>query len=102
MGQIASSIGSAGSSLGSAMTNANTFAPDPSGFNGSEWAARFMGGAAKGAGQGLQNQQQQKPQGQPAMPVPMAQQPQVNLPTSGVQGPQMMDPKRQNSMFFGQ
>src|ERR1041385_7195877 len=76
MGQIASSIGQAGSSLGSAMSNANTFAPDPSGFNGSEWAARFMGGAAKGLGQGLQNQQQMKPQGgQAPMPVPMTQQP---------------------------
>lgn len=34
-------------------------APDPSGFSGSEWAARFIDGAGKGLGQGMQNYQQQ-------------------------------------------
>ena len=45
--------------LGQAFQNPNTFAADPSGFNGSEWAARFMGGAAKGLGQGMQQMTQQ-------------------------------------------
>lgn len=45
--------------IGQAFSNPNTFAAQPSGFNGSEWAARFAGTGAKGLGQGLQNQQQQ-------------------------------------------
>lgn len=89
--------------MADAMKNQNTMAPSPSGLNGSEWATRLLGGAAQGAGQGLQGMGgQQKPQPQAPMPVPMPQQPQVNLPTQGVQMSQQMDPKRQNSMFFGQ
>lgn len=85
--------------LGAAMSNPNTGAPDPSGFNGSEWAARFMGAGAKGLGQGMQNMGQQQPQGGGAqMPIPMPQQPQVNLP--GMQGAPNNNMRR--NMFFGQ
>ena len=73
--------------VGSAMGNPNTFAAEPSGFSGSEWAARLLGGATKGALQGYSNMQNQNSQmrnaTQPPMPVPMPQQPQVNIP-SGV------------------
>jgi hypothetical protein len=61
--------------IGSAMGNPNTFAPQPSGFSGSEWAARFMGAGAKGLGQGFQNMQQQqqamRPNAGPQQPGPM-------------------------------
>lgn len=56
--------------VGQAFSNPNTFAAQPSGFSGSEWAARFLGAGAKGLGQGLQNQQgmnqQRRPMGQQA------------------------------------
>lgn len=88
--------------IGSAMTNPNTSAPDPSGFSGSEWAARFMGAGAKGLGQGLQNQQQRPVGPGASSPVPMATQPQVNLPTQGVQmGPGIGPQKAQNPFFYG-
>jgi len=95
--------------IGSAMGNPNTGAPDPSGFSGSEWATRFLGAGAKGLGQGLQNQQQQNSmmQNRPSAPtpIPMAQQPQVSLPTQGVSmGPGTGDPsstKARNPYFFG-
>jgi hypothetical protein len=94
--------------FGSAMTNPNTSAPDPSGFNGSEWAARFAGGAGKGLLQGAANQSQmQRPQaGGSGFQVPMAQQPQVNLP-QGNFGPATGDPgsgppqKAKNPFFYG-
>lgn len=40
--------------IGQAFSNPNTFAANPQGFNGGEWAARFMGAGAKGLAQGLQ------------------------------------------------
>ena len=84
--------------IGSAITNPNTFAPQPSGFNGSEWAARFMGGAAKGLGQGLQNNMQMRPQGGATTPIPMSAQPQVSLPT---ESPQLGQSRKPNSLFYG-
>lgn len=45
--------------IAQAATNPNTFAPDPSGFSGSEWATRIGGMGLKGLGQGLQNYGQQ-------------------------------------------
>ena len=80
------------SSLGQAVTNPNTYAPDPSGFNGSEWAARFGGAAAKGLGQGMQNMQQQnamRRQGGGGMAqVPPSPQPPVDLSATIMQNPQ--------------
>lgn len=61
--------------IGSAMGNKNTFAPDPEGFSGSEWATRIGGGAAKGLMQGysnMQGQNQQMRQGGGAPPVNVA------------------------------
>lgn len=81
--------------VGSAMGNENTFAPDPSGFSGSEWAARIMGGAGKGLAQGYsnyQNQNQALRQGggsqiqQPSYQGPVVQQ-QVYDPTKREQNP---------------
>ena len=87
--------------IGSAMTNPNTFAAQPSGFSGAEWATRFMGAGAKGLGQGLQNNMQQRSVGPGAnSPMPMTpQQPPVEFPTQGVQ---MGQSKRANNpMFYG-
>lgn len=74
--------------LGAAFSNPNTFAPDPKGFNGSEVAARLMGGAGKGALQGFSDQQNSNRSmpGGGGFSVPMPQQPQVNLP--GMDGSQ--------------
>lgn len=92
--------------IGSAMSNPNTFAPDPSGFSGSEWAARLAGGAGKGLLQGASNQaQMQRPQGGGGgFQVPMAQQPQVNLPTGeGLMPTQgVAAPQKNKQMFYGQ
>jgi hypothetical protein len=71
--------------VGAALTNPNTFAPQPSGFNGTEMATRGIGDTALGLGKGLANygQQQQKiqqnaqgsPQINPMQFVPQLQQP---------------------------
>lgn len=44
------------------MANPNTFAPEPSGFSGTEWATRIGGMGLKGLGQGLNTYMQQKSQ----------------------------------------
>lgn len=71
MGQIAAAAG-----------NPNTFAPDPSGFSGSEWATRFMGKGLQGLGKGLQNYQAQndamRQGGGGMMPSAPQQQPMVD------------------------
>ncbi|MBV9179875.1 MAG: hypothetical protein JO356_01070 [Acidobacteria bacterium] len=48
--------------VGAAFKNPNTFDADPSGFSGSEWGARFLGGAGKGLLNGFSNMQQQNSQ----------------------------------------
>lgn len=45
--------------LAQAAKNPNTYAPQPSGFNASEWATRFGAAGLKGLGQDLQNYDQQ-------------------------------------------
>ena len=45
--------------IGAAITNPNTFAPEPSGFSGAEWATRIGGMGLKGLGQGLQSYNQE-------------------------------------------
>lgn len=99
------------SSLGQAFTNPNTFAPEPSGFSGSEWAARFLGAGAKGLGQGFQNMQQQNSQlrqgGGGMAPVPTSPQPPVDLsatimPSPGGPGTgQFGSKKQQGNPFYG-
>jgi len=71
--------------IGSAMSNPNTFAPDPSGFNKSEWTARFLGAGAKGLGQGMQNQLQanQGSRGGGTSPIPQAQPATIMWPSFG-------------------
>jgi len=84
--------------LGSAFGNKNTFAPDPQGFNGSEWAARLMGDAGKGLAQGYSNMQNQNammrqgggPTGTPNYNGPLVQQ-QIYDPTK----------REQNPFFYG-
>lgn len=86
--------------IAQAASNPNTYAPDPSGFNKSEWGVRLGAGAAKGLGQGMQNMQQQpRPQGAGGSPVPQAAQPQIQWPTFG-QNPGML-PKGNNIAFYG-
>jgi hypothetical protein len=103
-------MGSTMSDMGSAFKNPNTFDQDPSGFSGSEWAARFLGAGAKGLGQGFQNMQQQgqqRPMGGGASPIYMPQQPQVDLSAAVGQGPssagQLGYPKQpaRNIFFYG-
>lgn len=93
MGQVADAAG-----------NPNTFAPDPSGFNGSEWATRFMGGAATGALNGLNQRQNQINSQRPVQmtqPVPMPQQPQVQLPMGGPGTGDQSSTQAKNPYFFG-
>jgi hypothetical protein len=45
--------------FGSALGSKGTYEPEPSGFSGSEWAARLTGMGARGLGQGMQNYMQQ-------------------------------------------
>lgn len=63
--------------IAQAASNPNTFQPDPSGFNKSEWATRIGGMGLKGLGQGLQNYQQQNSAmrggGGGMMPMPSGQ-----------------------------
>lgn len=98
--------------IGSAMRNSNTFAPDPSGFSGSEMAARFIGGAGKGALQGFSGMEQQKQQrggGGQANPQPFMQPdgPSANslIPQGQVgdvyQQPGVNNARRRNAAFYG-
>lgn len=88
--------------IGSAMTNPNTMAPDPSGFSGAEWGARLLGGATKGLLQGYSNMQNvnqmQRSAGGGAMaPAGYQQGPMIQ--------PQIYDPTKRglgtNANFYG-
>jgi hypothetical protein len=111
MGQV----GGALQNVGSAFGNAATFAPDPSGFSGSEWTARLLGGAGKGLMQGYGNMQQQNQQmrqgGGGAGPVQPAQPTNIQFasqnftpgaaagaPSAGQLGSDRM---KRNPMFYG-
>lgn len=100
--------------FGSALSNPNTFAPNPSGFSGSEWAARIAGDAGKGLASGLQQQGQQGQQQGGGPPIQTPQAPQISpdyfQPNSQgfPQGPRgnmfqpIQDPLRKtNNGFFG-
>lgn len=93
-----------------ALQNPNTFAPQPSGFNGAEWATRIGGSAMKGLGQGMQNYgQQQRPGGgnsYNAAPFVQGTNIQGPTPTNFTQGAGTgamggMPSRRPNPYFYG-
>lgn len=93
MGQLASNLG-----------NSNVTDPSqarPGDLDNSEKAARLIAGGTKGLTQGfagMQQQNQQMRQPGPQAQVPMAQQPNVNLPMGLPQQQQ----KPNNLAFYGQ
>ena len=80
-------------------------------LSGGEKGLKLGLGAGKGLLSGLANQQQQqRPMGGPPAQIPMAMQPQVSLPTEGVQMPgapmgpgtgQQSSLRARNPMFYG-
>lgn len=106
--------------MGQAFSNPNTFGAQPSGFNGSEWAARFLGNGLQGALGGLGQKQQPQRMGAQTNAMqyaPQQQAPQFsaqNLPGGGAAtGPvgnngsmwpgdsQTQAKGRQNPYFYG-
>lgn len=87
--------------VGQALQNPNTFAPDPSQFNGSEWATRIGGSGLKGLLQGAGNYaQQNQGQRQNGSPMNFASVPSTPTPMYSTENwpgqPQGTNPQRYN------
>lgn len=97
MGQLASNLG-----------NSNITDPKQAQWgdmDNSERGARLLSGGMRGLGQGMQGMSQQSQGGAP-MPVPMPQQPQIQLPGMTPEGQQNNPFKipitKPNPVFYGQ
>jgi hypothetical protein len=89
--------------IADAAQNPNTFAPQPSGFSGAEWATRLGGGALKGLGQGVNNYQQQNAAMRQGSGGGMAPMPQAQMVDPSYFAPMQQPQKRgpNNLNFYG-